>query len=260
MIAILSPAKTLDFETPIPEGLEPTVPQFLDQSSQLVEILRTKSPEDLSELMGISEKLSTLNHQRFQDWQTPFTPANAKSAILAFKGDVYVGLQAETFTLEQLRYSQDHLRILSGLHGILRPLDLIQAYRLEMGTDLQNPKGKNLYKFWGEQLTEQLLQDLDKDPNPALINLASNEYSSVLQLKSFPHPIISPVFHDEKNGKYKIISFFAKKARGLMARYLLENEITTTEDLQGFNLEGYSYHPESSTEEKPAFRRPENWK
>jgi cytoplasmic iron level regulating protein YaaA (DUF328/UPF0246 family) len=260
MIAILSPAKTLDFETPVPNAPEPTQPLFLDQSTLLVETLRKKTPRQLSKLMDISEQLAQLNHQRFQDWHTPFRLENARSCGLAFKGDVYLGLQAESLSIEQLLYSQDHLRILSGLHGLLRPLDLIQPYRLEMGTELKFRRKKNLYDFWGDQLTQQLNVDIAQVSAPALVNLASNEYSSALQLKKIDCPIISPVFHDEKNGTYKMISFFAKKARGLMARYLILNEISNPEEIKGFNMEGYSYHEDSSTPDKPVFRRPENWK
>lgn len=260
MIAILSPAKSLDFETPIPQAPEATQPLCLDQSTVLIEALRKKSPKQISQLMSISEKLSDLNHQRFQNWSTPFTSANSRSCGLAFKGDVYQGLQADSFSAEELLYSQDHLRILSGLHGLLRPLDLIQPYRLEMGTDLKVGRKKNLYEFWGNRLTKQLNEDLARVSAPALVNLASNEYSSALQFKDIDCPIISPVFHDEKNGKYKMISFFAKKARGLMARYLIQNKVSKLDDIKEFALEGYAYHEESSTEEKPVFRRPEDWK
>ena len=260
MIAILSPAKTLDFETPLFGSPEPTQPICIEQSALLIEALKKKSPKQIGKLMGVSDKLAELNHHRFQNWETPFTPTNSRSCGLAFKGDVYQGLQAETFSTDQLLYSQDHLRILSGLHGLLRPLDLIQPYRLEMGTDLKIRQNKNLYEFWGTRLTTLLNEDLAKISSPALVNLASNEYSSALQFKEINCPIISPVFHDEKNGKFKMISFFAKKARGLMARYLITNEITNPDDIKSFNLEGYSYHEESSTPDKPVFQRPENWK
>ena len=257
MITILSPAKTLDFETCAPESPEPTQPSYLGQSEELVGALRKKSPKELMEMMGISDKLAELNRQRYEDWNLPFTSANAKPAALAFKGGVYQGLQAETLDAGQLLYAQSHLRILSGLYGLLRPMDLIQPYRLEMGTDLKVGRKKNLYEFWGDRLHQQLASELDGDPSPVLVNLASNEYSDAAKLKKFPHRVISPVFHDEKNGNYKMISFFAKKARGLMARYLIVNAVSDPGGLKGFDLEGYAYYEEGSTQEKPVFRRPE---
>lgn len=260
MITLLSPAKTLDLETPAPASPEPTQPLYLEESEKLVGALRKKSAKKLMDLMGISDKLAGLNRQRYLDWSLPFSNENAKPAVLAFKGDVYQGLQAESLDAGQLEYSQSHLRILSGLYGLLRPMDLIQPYRLEMGTDLKVGRKKNLYEYWGDRLRKQLEEELGADESPVLVNLASNEYSDAAKLKDFPHPVVSPVFHDEKNGKYKMISFFAKKARGLMARYLIVNEVSSPEDILGFDLEGYAYYAEGSTPEKPVFRRPENWK
>lgn len=260
MIAILSPAKTLDFETPAPETPVPTQPQYLGQSGKLIGVLQKRSVKQLGELMGISENLAGLNRQRFLDWSLPFTQDNAKPAVLAFKGDVYLGLQAETLDTKQLDYAQGHLRILSGLYGLLRPMDLIQPYRLEMGTGLKVGHKKNLYEFWGDELRKRLVGELEADSSPVLVNLASNEYSDAAKLKKFPNRVISPVFHDEKNGKYKMISFFAKKARGLMARYLIQNEISDPAGLLAFDLEGYAYYEDASTPDKPVFRRPEDWK
>ena len=257
MIAVVSPAKTLDFETqPCTEVF--TKPEFLQDSSILVDRLRDFSSEELGDLMGISGKLAELNYCRFRDWSTPFTPENAKPAVLAFKGDVYTGLQAALFSDDDLAYAQDHLRILSGLYGILRPLDLMQPYRLEMGTGLQNLRGKNLYSFWGDQITDALAEDLSSDSSGMLVNLASNEYFTSINQKKLGARIITPVFKDEKNGNFKIISFFAKKARGLMSRFIIQEKIETPADLESFGLDGYAYDKEQSDGDKLVFTRPES--
>lgn len=203
--------------------------------------------------MGVSEKIGDLNAQRFQDWTPPFKKSNAKAALFAFKGDVYVGLDAETLSSEQLNYAQDHLRLLSGLYGVLKPLDLIQPYRLEMGTKLKNNRGKNLYEFWGSTLTESINQELKDDD--LIINLASQEYFKSLKKKDLRANLISPEFKDYKNGQYKVISFFAKKARGMMARYLIEKKVGDLKGLIKFNTDGYKYSSEHSKEDQPVFIR-----
>lgn len=256
MLMIISPAKTLDFDTP-PTTQTHDIPRFLSDSQQLIDTAKQLSPADISALMKISEKLGILNYERFHDWQTPFTPANAKQALLAFKGDVYTGLNAETLCEDGLRWANEHLAILSGLYGVLRPLDLMQAYRLEMGTKLENPRGKNLYEFWGSQVTDAINAQLSKADQPVLINLASNEYYKVIQPKSVAANIITPVFKDEKNGHYKIISFYAKKARGLMARWVIDNRIDNPKDLVNFNVDGYFYDKATSDAKTLVFKREE---
>lgn len=216
MLIVISPAKTLDFET-APITKVHTQPEFLKESRQLVGQLKKLAPHEVSSLMKISDKLGTLNFMRFHDWKTPFTLNNAKQALLAFKGDVYTGLDAESFNSQDLTFAQKHLRILSGFYGVLRPLDLMQAYRLEMGTKFENKSGKDLYEFWGTKITDQINKDLKASKSKTLINLASNEYFKSLQANDINAEIIVPVFKDFKNGNYKIISFFAKKARGLMS-------------------------------------------
>lgn len=244
MLTVISPAKTLDFDTPSQTDKH-TKPRFLSQSQQLIEQLKKLSAQEIASLMKISDKLAGLNMARFQQWQTPFTTNNAKQAVLAFKGDVYTGLDAETLDEKDLEYAQQHLRILSGLYGILRPLDLMQPYRLEMGTPFQNIVGKGLYNFWGEQLQKSL----EADPglsDGVLINLASNEYFKVINAKKLNVNIITPIFKDWKNGQYKMISFYAKKARGLMSRYIIEQRINSPEQLKQFDSEGYRYNEEMS--------------
>ncbi len=256
MLMLISPAKTLDFTTPpITEQYE--IPRFLEQSQQLIDVAKKLSPADISALMKISDKLGLLNFERFHEWQTPFTLDNAKQAILAFKGDVYTGLDAESMNTDDLNWANEHLAILSGLYGLLRPLDLMQAYRLEMGTKFANPKGKNLYEFWGEQLTDTINLQLATAKYPVLVNLASNEYYKVIQPKSIAANIITPVFKDEKNGNYKIISFYAKKARGLMARWIIDNRIEDYRDLIKFDVDGYFYDDEESTAKQFVFKREE---
>jgi len=254
MLLIISPAKTLDYQTPTPTHPF-TQPDFLDHSALLIKQLRELSPTDISSLMSISDKLAQLNAARFQAWSTPFDPDNAKQAVLAFKGDVYTGLAAETLNNKQLAFAQQHLRILSGLYGLLRPLDLMQAYRLEMGTRFANPRGKDLYQFWGSLITDQLNQTLAEQKSKVLVNLASNEYYKAVQPGSINGEIITPVFKDWKNGQFKIISFYAKKARGLMCRYAIDHEIKQPEKLQDFDYEGYAYNPAMSSEREWVFTR-----
>lgn len=256
MLMIISPAKTLDFDTPASTSSYST-PQFLSQSQTLIDTAKQLSPADISSLMKISDKLGVLNYERFHDWQTPFTADNAKQAILAFKGDVYTGLAAESMNEADLQWANKHLAILSGLYGLLRPLDLMQAYRLEMGTKLENPVGKNLYEFWGSQITEAINEQLAAEETPVLLNLASNEYYKVIQPKSIAANIITPIFKDEKNGQYKIISFYAKKARGLMARWIIDNRIHNPKDLVNFNVDGYFFDAEQSDAKQLVFLREE---
>ena len=254
MLMVISPAKTLDFESPAATKKH-TAPDFLPQSQQLIDQLRLLSPADISELMHISDKLGTLNYERFLNWHTPFDTDNAKQAVLAFKGDVYTGLEAKSFNAKEFTFAQKHLRILSGLYGLLRPLDLMQAYRLEMGTKFANEAGANLYQFWGEQLNQAINQQLKKNKSDVLVNLASNEYFKALNAKKINADIITPVFKDFKNGKYKIISFYAKKARGLMAAYVIKNQIKDVELLKQFDTDGYCYNPAMSTAREWVFLR-----
>ncbi|MDR7343307.1 cytoplasmic iron level regulating protein YaaA (DUF328/UPF0246 family) [Pantoea alhagi] len=256
MLMVISPAKTLDYTTPL-ATTRYTQPALLEKSQQLINVARDLSPAQIASLMSISDKLALLNAQRFNDWQPDFTPDNARQAILAFKGDVYTGLQAETFSEADFDFAQQHLRMLSGLYGLLRPLDLMQPYRLEMGTRLANPAGKDLYSFWGETLTEALNQALAAQGDDLLINLASDEYFKAVQPKKLNGRLIKPVFLDEKNGKFKIISFYAKKARGLMCRYIIENRLQEAEQLKQFNLDGYFFDEASSRGSELVFKRHE---
>jgi len=252
MKIVISPAKSLDFETPAPLK-KYTSGVFLKEAEKLNEVLKKKSPKKLSELMSISPKLGELNWQRNQDWHLPFTLENAKQAVYAFKGDVYIGLDAYTLPEAKIQELQQKLRILSGQYGILKPLDLMQAYRLEMGTKLKVGKEDNLYQFWDKTITNSLNSELADDE--LFINLASNEYFKVIQPKLLKVPVITPVFKDYKNGKLKIISFFAKKARGLMVRYIIDNSIETIEGLKGFNTDGYNFDSNLSTEKELIFTR-----
>ncbi|HAQ50910.1 MAG TPA: peroxide stress protein YaaA [Gammaproteobacteria bacterium] len=256
MLAVISPAKTLDFETPA-KIEQYSQPRFLSQSQQLIDVLSQLSPAQIGSLMKLSDSLSGLNVGRYQTWSQPFTPDNAKQAIFAFKGDVYTGLDAEHLTKEAVDYSQQHLRILSGLYGLLKPLDLIQPYRLEMGTKLTTPKGQNLYQFWGEKLCHAMDEDVIDSGTDTIINLASNEYFKALQATPLKSKVITPIFKDWKKGQYKIISFYAKKARGVMSRYLLENQITEATDLQQFNEQGYYFSDTDSDETTWVFLRDE---
>ena len=245
MIMVISPAKTLDYTSPLATE-EFTQPRYLEQSSQLIEILRELSPNELADLMKLSDKLAGLNVARFTEWQPDFTLENARQAILAFKGDVYTGLDAETLSADDFQYAQQHLRILSGLYGVLRPLDLMQPYRLEMGTKLVNAVGNNLYEFWGERITESLNQSIAEQKASVLLNLASNEYFKAVKPKQLNATLINVDFKDLKNGQYKIISFYAKKARGIMARYVIQHKIDSVEALKDFTEQGYYYSAEQS--------------
>lgn len=253
MLAVISPAKTLDFETQ-PTTEQYSQPRFLKASRQLVDILRPMATSELASLMKLSDKLAGLNAARYEQWQTPFDLDNAKQALLAFKGDVYTGLEAETLDAGGLEFAQQHLRILSGLYGVLRPLDLMQPYRLEMGTRLANEAGKDLYAFWGSTLRESL----EEEPafaDKILINLASNEYNKALQLNKMDARIITPVFRDWKNGQYKMISFYAKKARGLMSRFMIDERVDDPETLKSFDYQGYRFSAEMSEGDNWVFIR-----
>ena len=256
MLLLLSPAKKLDYDSPLGTNLH-TEPLFVDEAKGLIDVLRQKSKSDVAKLMSLSESLAELNVQRYEQWTPTFTQQNARPAVLAFNGDVYEGLDAASLSEAQLKWAQDHVAILSGLYGVLRPLDLMQPYRLEMGTKLANPAGKNLYDYWKETIAPYLNKRLSEDKQPVVVNLASEEYFKSVDLGALNARVIQCVFQDEKAGNYKIISFYAKRARGLMARYVIENRIDTPEKLTGFNLDGYAYAPEASTEDKLVFRRPE---
>lgn len=256
MLILISPAKTLDYQSPL-ATTRYTQPALLEQSQQLIGVARKLSAPQIKALMGISDKLADLNATRFHDWHPDFAPDNARQAILAFKGDVYTGLQAETFSEADFDHAQKHLRMLSGLYGVLRPLDLMQPYRLEMGIRLENPRGKDLYQFWGEEITQTLNAALEAQGDDVVVNLASDEYFRSVKPKALKGQIIKPVFLDEKNGKFKVISFYAKKARGLMSRFIIENRLTKPEQLTGFNTEGYFFDPASSTHDELVFKRHE---
>jgi len=254
MLMVISPAKTLDFETP-PTTTRFTQPQYLDHSQELITQLRELTPAQIGELMHLSDKLSGLNAARFGSWTPAFTPANAKQALLAFKGDVYTGLQAETLNDDEFSYAQDHLRMLSGLYGLLRPLDLMQPYRLEMGTRLANARGKDLYAFWGTLISEWLNQALADQGDDLLLNLASTEYFSAVKRSALKARIINTEFKDLKNGQYKIISFYAKKARGMMSRFVISERINHPDALKQFDVQGYRYSSEQSAPDKLVFLR-----
>ena len=254
MLMLLSPAKTLDYETPVTTNSF-SIPDYLGKSSELVKVLKQKSFLDLMELMQVSQKIAELNVERFNQWKLPFSTENAKQAVLTFKGDVYTGLDASALSENRLAYTQSHLRILSGLYGLLRPLDLMQPYRLEMRLKLTTKKGENLYQFWGEKITDALNVLLAKQDEPVLINLASNEYFKSVQKKNLDGRLITPEFKDWKNGRYKMISFFAKKARGLMVRYAIDHNIQKAEVLQNFDYDGYHFNLELSQADKWVFSR-----
>tara|TARA_B100000700_G_scaffold331043_1_gene460966 strand:+ start:6081 stop:6860 length:780 start_codon:yes stop_codon:yes gene_type:complete len=256
MLSVISPAKTLDFETP-PSTDTYSQPDYLERSRELINVLRDYSPQQLSELMGISDKLAGLNAARFAEWQTPFTPESAKPAAQAFQGDVYVGLEATSFSEDDNEFAQEHLRILSGLYGLLRPLDLILPYRLEMGTKLANPAGKDLYAYWRDTLTRDLDRAVTASGSPALVNLASNEYFKAIDTKKLNARVITPVFKDEKNGQYKIISFYAKKARGLMSAWMVRERLDDPEGLKNFDVAGYRFNAAMSEGNTLVFTRPE---
>lgn len=255
MLILISPAKKLDYEAP-PVTERYSQPQFLDQSQLLVDQLKALGPHELGSLMHLSDKLAALNFERYAEWQQPFAPDNAKQAVLAFRGDVYAGMDADSMDAATLDYAQQHLRILSGLYGVLRPLDLMQAYRLEMGTSLQNERGKDLYAFWGERITAKLNSDLAESGSGLVVNLASNEYFKSVKKKALDGQLITPAFKDWKNGQYKMISFFAKKARGMMTRYLLEQRVERAEGVLDFAEGGYAYNAElTKNPQEPVFTR-----
>ena len=256
MLIIISPAKTLDFESPT-STQQFTQPDYLEDSALLIERLRQMDPPQISKLMSISAKLADLNVQRNLNWQQPFTVDNARQSIFAFKGDVYAGLNVSQFSEVDLLWMQDHLRILSGLYGLLRPLDLMQAYRLEMGSRLDNVRGKNLYQFWQDKLTQGLNQQLQTVSSNLLVNLASNEYADAVDMKQIDAEVISPQFKDWKNDQYKIISFFAKKARGIMSAWIVANRVTEQSDLLAFDGAGYRYSEAHSSPQRPVFIRQE---
>jgi cytoplasmic iron level regulating protein YaaA (DUF328/UPF0246 family) len=254
MLIVLSPAKTLDFETP-PQTRTHTMPAWLDESRQLVDCVRELDPPALAELMSISDKLAALNVARFAEWSLPLRPGPAKQAVLAFDGDVYDGLDAKTLSREQLNRAQDTVRILSGLYGLLRPLDLMLPYRLEMGTRLRNPRGRDLYSFWGARLGTALGKELDGHRHKVLVNLASDEYFRAVDLRALRHPVVQPVFQERRANAWKIVSFSAKKARGLMARYAIDHEIDDPEGLKRFDVDGYRFDAEASDAARWYFRR-----
>lgn len=254
MLTVISPAKTLDFDTP-PTTRKATQPQFLQRSADLVADARAMSPQDIRALMGVSEKIAELNHARFMNWGTPFNLDNAKQSILAFKGDVYTGLEAQTLSSAQLNFAQKHLCILSGLYGLLRPLDLMQPYRLEMGLKFPNSGGSNLYEFWDDSITRALNTLLKKSGSRVLVNLASNEYFKAVQPGALDAEVITPVFKDLKGDKYKIISFYAKKARGQMARFIIDNELNDPAGMKKFKTGGYRYSKAESTARELVFTR-----
>lgn len=254
MLFLLSPAKSLDYDTP-PQVSTHTQPLFTKQSAALIDVLKTKTPQDISSLMSLSDALSSLNVARYQAWRKKFTPQNARQAMLAFNGDVYEGLNAKTLSPAQLDWAQDHVCILSGLYGVLRPLDLMQPYRLEMGTALKTGKGKNLYQFWDAQLSNYLNERAALDKTPVVVNLASEEYFKAVDLKALKARVVSCVFEDCKNGKYKVISFHAKRARGLMARYAVEKKVGTVKKLESFNAEGWRFEAALSKPDRLVFRR-----
>ena len=255
MIALIAPAKRLDYDSDL--SVEDfSIAEHLKESKKLIKELQKKSPEDLSSLMGLSENLSILNFERNMNWQAPKKPSNeVRQAIFAFKGDVYVGLDSETLSKSDINYAQKNLAILSGLYGLLKPLDLMYPYRLEMGTKMKNENGKNLYEFWGNKITTSINALAKKNNSKGIINLASVEYFSSVKTENLDLPVYSPVFKDFKNGKYKIISFFAKKARGSMARFVIQNKIKNPRDLNKFNLDGYKYSAKDSSEYSPVFLR-----
>ena len=254
MLFLLSPAKSLDYDSPL-LGQPHTAPLFVKQSKALIDVLRDYTPAQISELMDLSDALSGLNVARYKAWSSRATPKNARQAALAFDGDVYGGLDAKTLSPEDLAWAQDHVCILSGLYGVLRPLDLMQPYRLEMGTRLPTPQGKDLYQYWGSQISEYLNTRLRKDISPVVINLASTEYYRAVNTKALKAGVVECVFQEHKAGQYKVISFFAKRARGLMARFATTQRLTTPDQLRAFDLEGYRWTAAESTPQRLVFRR-----
>lgn len=251
---LLSPAKALDYETP-PHVATHSQPLFVRQATQLIGLLREKSPQEIATLMDLSDPLAGLNVTRYHAWTPSFTTQNAKPAVLAFNGDVYEGLDARSLSEQDLAWAQDHVCILSGLYGVLRPMDLMQPYRLEMGTRLATPKGKNLYQFWGTQIADYLNQRAAADASPLIVNLASEEYFKSVDRKALKPDVVTCVFEELKAGQYKVISFMAKRARGLMVRYAIARRATGVDELKGFDLEGYAFVPAASEDHRLVFRR-----
>ena len=254
MLIVVSPAKKLDYDTPPTTG-RCTQPDFLDQSQLLINNLRNYSALDLAELMKLSMNLAELNFDRYHDWTQEITTTNTKQCLLAFKGDVYAGMDAETFSEEDLDFAQSHLRILSGLYGLLKPLDLMMPYRLEMGTRLPNSRGKNLYEFWGERITDAINDQLQAQGDDILVNLASNEYFKSVKPKLVKGRIITPQFKERKGDAYKMIGVFAKRARGLLSRYILQNRLSDPESIKDFNVDGYGFNELLSTGDQWVFTR-----
>lgn len=254
MLLVISPAKTLDYDTP-PKTRTFTQPDYLEDARLLIERARLYSELDIAELMQVSMKLAELNFERFAAWHTPFSPDNAKQAVLAFKGDVYSGLRAETFSAADFKFAQAHLRILSGLYGLLRPLDLMQPYRMEMGRKINTERGGSLYEFWGTTITEGLNKQLKRLKTPYLVNLASNEYFKSVKPRQLQGEVITPEFKDWKNGQYKMFGVFAKKARGQLSRFVIQNRLTDPQAMKAFDLDGYRYNASLSSDAKWAFTR-----
>lgn len=254
MIILLSPAKSLDFESPLAKA-DSSLPDFLEQSQTLIERLKQFSPEELASLMGISDSLAVLNVSRYAEWKVPYRRGSARQAVLAFNGDVYEGLDARSLAADDLRFAQAHLRILSGLYGVLRPLDLILPYRLEMGVRLDNPRGKDLYAFWGERITDALNRTVLETASSAVVNLASAEYFKAVKPRRLPVPVIQPVFEDWSGGRFKVVSFYAKRARGMMARFAVTRRVVEPSALKSFDEAGYVFAPEASDGPRWVFRR-----
>lgn len=254
MLIVVSPAKTLDYASPLPTD-EYTTPELLEHSEQLIRRLRDLSVLDLAELMHVSRKIAELNFERYREWHLPFTPENARQAMFAFKGDVYNGLDAYSMDAGQITFAQEHLRMLSGFYGVLRPLDLMQPYRLEMGTRLSNARGRNLYEFWGDIITDTLNEQLPASGSDVLLNLASTEYFKAIRPKKLAGRIVTPIFKEYKNGQYKILGVYAKRARGLMSRFIIDNRIDDPLDIQSFDREGYAFNPALSDGDNWVFTR-----
>ena len=255
MLFLLSPAKSLDYDTPLPDGLPHTTPPFVAQSTALIAVLREQSPQQIASLMALSDKLAALNVARYQAWTPSYTPANSKQAVLAFDGDVYGGLDANSLGQAELDWLQQHVCILSGLYGVLRPLDLMQPHRLEMGTRLATARGKNLYQFWGSEIAQYLNQRAVADKTPVVINLASEEYFKAVDRHALTPRVVSCVFEERKSDRYKVVGLFAKRARGLMVRFAAQQRATTPAQLQGFDVEGYRYAAAASSPDRLVFRR-----
>jgi len=254
MLTIISPAKTLDYDTPAPIR-DYSIPSFLNNSQQLIDVLHSMTAEEIGLMMKISPRLAELNTDRFRQWQQPFTPNNAKPSLFAFKGDVYTGLDAGSLTAQEITFAQNHLRILSGLYGLLRPLDLMQPYRLEMGTKLLNPRGRNLYAFWGDALTGALNKEFSEHESNTLVNLASHEYFKAIRPAQLKARVVTPIFKEFKGGDFKVIGLFAKKARGMMARFIIRQQLDDPEGLKDFSESGYRFESDLSSDNDWVFTR-----